>query len=270
MQSKTVPPSSLSNFVHRAVLCLSVALFTATAPAAVLVSGFDGYNNGNLIGQVTPEGQTWTYISGSTPILNVTNGNLAINATGVDAYVGLGGSYTSGSILYYGLTLNLTAATVAGDLFASLTGADGSVLGWGRLFAKSSGSGFVLGVQRAGSDTVIYGTTELAFNSDYRIVYHYTIQATNLNQSILYVNPENLSNEGANTIYSQTPTGGGGTDIRNFQLWQNNNSPTGTISDLAVTTTFSEAAIPEPSAFAMLGLGVVAVIILRRSQKRTA
>lgn len=239
----------------------------ASSHAAVLVSGFT--TSGTLNGQTNPgsAGGTWTQIGATaTNPLTVTSGTLGINPSGQGLAIQLLPSGTASGDFYYGITLNLSAAQ-AGNTFLSFsannTAAPG---GGGRLSAAASGGGYVLG-GTVGTGAATNGSTVLNFNTEYRVVFHYSLVAGSGNDSVsIYVNPTNTSNEGANTPYLTLGPSSGLTSLQYFEITQTSaaNGPTGGISDFVVSTTFTEAAVPEPATMALVACGLGASLIFRR------
>jgi hypothetical protein len=230
------------------------------------------YSNGNLVGQ-----GSWvqTGTSATTPI-QVASGRAVIGTSGQDVNAPLTAniSLTSGNSFYYGATINLTAAQSAGDYFLHFTPSSGETsLFFGRVFAKSSGSGFLVGYLETsgGAGAVVnYGTTELSFNTDYRIAVAYNVVGGTLNDTAaLYVNPTD-SNVGGNTPYLSDSWGSTSAEpsvVGAINLRQGGaaNSASVKLDDLIVSTSFADvAAVPEPSTFILGGLGLLSLFALRR------
>lgn len=249
----------------KTIASLGILLLTlASSHGAVLVSGF-GTTNGNLVGASSPQGGTWAEVptSYTGPNLVLTNGVLAIdNSNGQDASIGFA-NYTSGS-LYYAVTLTVTDAN-AGQFIAGFATDGAAGTNAGRLFVQESGAGFILGTSRL--TTGVYGSTVLSLNTAYRVVIRYDLGVSP--QARIYVNPTDLSNEGANSIYVQTTGSGAGlSSIAAFAFFQNASAgPDAFLSNLNVATTFAEAAaVPEPSSLALAAIGAFGLAMLRRRQ----
>ncbi|MGA2240871.1 MAG: PEP-CTERM sorting domain-containing protein [Verrucomicrobiota bacterium] len=268
--------------MKRIVVFLAVALFFSSPRAFATISfsdNFNSYVNGNLAGLSQDAlGQgTWrqTGTVATSPI-QVNNGTVVL-FTGQDAYAPLTStiSITSGSTFYIGATVDLTAAQATGDYFLHWTPTVGnSTIFPERLFAKSSGAGFVFGYDGASGGTVNYSSTMLSFNTSYRIVLAYTGVNGALNDTFaLYVNPTDTSVEGNNTAYltsGYVGTGAESTTVAGINLRQGgaSSAPSVILDNLTVATLFSDAApVPEPSALA-LGLvgGLAGLVALRRKR----
>lgn len=261
------------------LLCASAALLlVANTHATVLFSDDFSYPNGALLGQ-----GGWT-ITGSSVVnpFQVSSGRTALTTTGQDAYSALPGGIATiadGSSFYIGVTINLSAAQATGDYFLHTTPTVGNTTALlDRLYAKSSGTGFVLGwLETAGGAAAnpVYGTTDLSFGTDYRVVIAYHAVSGTLNDTgALYVNPfADLVNEAGNTAYvtkSWTSTSAENLNVAALNLRQGTagNAPTLTLDDLNASQTFSEVAtftaVPEPTTAALAGLGLLVAGFIRR------
>jgi hypothetical protein len=239
---------------------------------------FNSYANGNLAGTTqNGVGQgTWaqTSTSATTPV-QVNNGTVVLGTSGQDAYAPLTSpiSITDGSTFYIGATVDLTAAQATGDYFLHFTPTVGnSSIFPERLYAKSSGAGFVFGYDGASGGTVNYSSTVLNLNTSYRIVLAYTGVNGTLNDTFaLYVDPTDTSVEGNNSAYltsGYVGTGAESTTVAAINLRQGSatSAPSVILDNLAVATLFSDAApVPEPSSVAFFVMGGFAgLVALRR------
>lgn len=154
-------------------LVLAAGIAAPASAQLVLSDNFNSYTNGNLVPQ---GGWTATGTVFTTP-LQV--------AGGADKYVQFG---TSGEDDYKAFTslvtltptqslettfdVNISAATAAGDYFTHLSNPAGTTANfYQRVFARSSGAGFQLGLlDTSGTGNVTtWGTTVLSFNTSYNI-----------------------------------------------------------------------------------------------------
>lgn len=195
----------------------------------------------------------WTLIgSAANPVLSVNNGAVALATSGQDAGVALGFSASSGT-LYAGFDLKISAAQATGDYFFAFNTAASGTNYTGRFFAKSSGAGYVLGIQLGVSGTPTptptYSSTVLSFNTAYRIVIRYNFVTGTLNDTAtFYVSPTDAT-ETNNTAALGSPVAWAGTTTENVlaavSLRQGSAGSAATISafdNLIVSTSFTTAA----------------------------
>jgi hypothetical protein len=269
------------------LLCFCCGLLVATVgvrATPVFSDNFNSYSAGNLVGQ-GPWLQTST--ATATPI-QVASGRAVLGTSGQDVYAALpGGAITlaDGNNFYIGLNLTVTSAQAAGDYFLHWTPTAGNTsLFYDRLYAQSSGTGYVLGWMESTTSTSIpalpvYGTTVLSFSTDYRVVVAYHDVAGALNDTgAVYVNPfSDPVNEGGNTAYltktTWTTANAENEAIAALNLRQGSGSaaPALTVDDLNASTTFSDVTtftqvpVPEPTSLSLLGgFGLLAWYISRR------
>lgn len=261
--------------MEKNVAVFLVALLFSSSRAFATIEfwdNFNSYNNGNLVGQGT-WAQTGTI---ATSPVQVNNDAVVLGTSGQDVYAPLTSpiSITTGSTFYIGATVDLTAAQATGDYFLHFTPTVGnSTIFNERLFAKSSGAGFIFGYDGSSGNTANYSSTVLSFNTSYRIVLAYTGVSGSLNDTFaLYVNPTDTSVEGNNTAYMTSGyvgTGAESTTVAGINLRQGTaaNAPSVIFDNLVVATIFSEAAIPEPSSVALLVLGGFAGLVALRRKR---
>ncbi len=259
------------------LLALASIATCHSAVATIFFSdNFDGYANANLVGQ-GPWAQTGA--TATSPVQVSASGNVVLGPTGQDVYAPLITPLpVNGSPSFYiGVDVTLTAAQATGDYFLHWTPTVGdSSLFLERLYAKSSGSGFVLGYGSGTVATPAYGSTVLSLNQDYRLVLEYTPVAGTLNDTFtLYVNPSDTSVEGNNTPYMTS--GWNGTTAEqttvagiNFRQGTAANAPSVVADNLDVANTFGEAAVftvPEPSSVALGIAGGLAGLVIWKRRK---
>ena len=235
-----------------------------TARAAVVLSdNFDTYTDGDLVGQ---GGWTITGTSVVNPI-QVSGGadNVAsLVATGQDAYKAFTAPVTKndGESLATSMTVNVSAASAAGDYFTHLSSPAGTTNNfYQRLFARSSDTGFQLGlVDTSGTGSVItYGTAVLPFATDHDVdvTWNFVPGGTNNDTFTVTVNgTPYLTHTWTSTAISEPTT----IEAFNFRQGGSTSGPTLTVDDVVVD------AVPEPAAVALIGLASVGLLRRRRAR----
>jgi hypothetical protein len=181
---------------------------------------------------------------------------------------------TDGTFAYFGLTLNLTSAVGAGEYFAHFTNGTANPTSFtGRLGVRTSGTGFQLGYSESTNAGFTFGTTDLSFNTDYRVVVRYGFVNGALNDTgAVFVTP--LATpfnpvESSNTPYLTDAYNGTTAEITQFTGFQFRQATStagaaGSYDDLVVASDFSSAAVPEPSAVVVLTCGIGLLGLIRR------
>lgn len=237
--------------------------------------------DGPLVGS-TPQTGTgnWTQTGTSTVNpLTIAGGVLNIGTNGQDAYGTFSSavSATAGTSLFSAFDLSITSAQAGGDYFFHLSNPAGTTSNfYQRFFARSSGSGYQLGIS-SGSGTgsiTTYGSDVLTFGQTIRIVTAWDFVAGSNNDLLsIYVNPTDPV-RGNNTTYvggySWTGSLAEPTSIAavNFRQGTATSAPVASIDNLIVATNWGDlTAIPEPSSIVVLGgLGFAGAV--RAGRKR--
>ncbi len=224
----------------------------------------------------------WTVVSGGTtnPILVATpgltlpkypgaSGNAAsFTTTGQDVSRDLTAPVTAGSV-YVAALVNLSAAK-SGDYFLHGALAGGASPFGGRVFAKSSGTGFQLGVSKATS-TAAYGAPVYSFGTTYLIVLKYTFNGgtatDDLSDLYVFAAGDDYSAEPATPLASSTD----GTDVAsvgavNLRQGTASNAPTGTIDGIRVGSSWNDAVlatqtVDDGAGYRLLGAPVQGVTV---------
>ena len=195
-----LPAASLRSWhLHLAAACTALcATFATPASAQVLLE-----ENFTFTGALTSNG--WTAVSATNvntinaaaPGLSYPNlpssgvGNAAsLTTSGEDDRKLLSSTNSSGSI-YSSCLVNISAAQANGDYFYTLSsGTTGFI---GRVFARSSGSGFQLGILKSsgGTATPTYDTNVLSFGTTYLVATKISRLTTTTTDDVasLWVNP---------------------------------------------------------------------------------
>ena len=280
------------------MLSVSVYAFPDYEPFADATgSGGTSYTVGDsLIGQINAQGQTWyqagpvnathpTIAAGNLTYagLPASQGNsVSFGGTGESARLNTSSIVGSGTI-YFSFILDVTSIaglSTSGVFWAGFNNSAGSQTGTPsvvatRVYTKTSGSGFVLGVDKNSGSTSdwYWDTTTRNVGDTLFLVGAYTMNSasTSDNVSELWINP---------TIGSDTPppatltaaTGGDITlgQVASFVLFDRSAAqPSGTIDELRIGTSWADVTgVPEPSTAALVGLGFLALLSRHRWARR--
>jgi hypothetical protein len=141
---------------------------------------------------------------------------------------------------YYSFLLNLSAVTATGDYFITLGDPATGTSYFGRVFAKSNGAGYNLGLTKlANVASASFGSTVFNLNETYLIVVRYTFVAGTTNDEVyIWVNPSLAAEPStASALTSITTTGSDptNTSVGNFH-WHNRtvNNPVGSFDGIRV------------------------------------
>jgi len=230
-----------------------------------------GYINGNLAGLTQDAaGQNgWKQLSTSaaTPI-QISNGAAIIGTSGQDVYHAFDSTATavSGTTLFVGASLKVTAAQSAGDYFMFVGDPVGNSSNfYGRLAAKSTTGGFLLGIQSTSGtgSAMTYGTTVLSLNQTYNVVYAYDFVAGALNDTFtVYVNPTSATRASLTAYVSAAWLSASAepNQLTQIALRQGTaaSAPSVSVYSLAASNNLA-AFVPAPGCAALVGLaGLVA------------
>jgi hypothetical protein len=162
------------------------AILFGAAPAASVSSSFaavvfsDNFNkaNGPLIGTTPNTGGVWTNVSSTTNPIQIVSNQVAMgSAGGEDALSLTDGEIPNsvGNVIHTALDITVSTATAAGEYFSHL-GDGGTAAFFQRLFVRSSGAGYQLGILETsgGANTPVYGTTVLPFGQQQRVDINWT------------------------------------------------------------------------------------------------
>ena len=252
--------------------CAMIAASAANAEVYYSTNFGTGYTTGALVPgtiQANSAGQNeWkqTGENPSTPI-QVTNGAAIIGTSGQDVYHAFNPTVypTAGNTLYYSASMKVTAAQSTGDYFLFVGDPVGTTANFfGRLFAKSTSGGFLLGIQANGggsSAPVTYGTLPLALSQTYNVVVAYDFATGAFNDTFaVYVDP-NSTNRASLTSYVSagwlSTTQAEPSQLTEISLRQGSqsNAPTVSVYSLAAGSSLADVGVvPAPGALALLGV----------------
>ncbi|MGA7159430.1 MAG: T9SS type A sorting domain-containing protein [Bacteroidota bacterium] len=200
-------------FLSLMAALIAIALSSKTARGQLLTEDFN-YTDGTVLttnGWIAASGGGTNSITVLTASALTYSGYLgsgigngvSLTTSGEDDYMTFA-QVTSGT-LYLSALVNLSAAQTTGDYFLVPYGTASTGGGYfGRIFAKSSGSGFVFGLSKSVAPPT-YESTVRSFGTTYLVVVKYTFVGTNTSITTddlvdLWVNPTIGSTETTATI----------------------------------------------------------------------
>ncbi|HVE15368.1 MAG TPA: PEP-CTERM sorting domain-containing protein [Chthoniobacterales bacterium] len=223
----------------------------------LLSQDYSTFTTGALVGQ-----GGWVQLGTiATNPIQVASGAITMANSGQDVATPF--AAVSSGDLTVTFTLNLSAAQAGGDYFLAFDTSSTATNYNSRLFAKSSGSGYVLGLQMGITGaTPVYGTTELAFGSIYTITLTRTFVAGAANDTG-FVNVDGSSYTG---LVTWAGTSGEDASLAAIALRQGSAGSAATIAGIG-SMTVTTSAVPEPGTVALMGLGLGAVLFGARRRR---
>lgn len=260
-----------------AVLGIAAATIAGASAQLVVYDGFDYTASQNLTVQTT-----WSSLNTGVPPV-VQAGNLSVS--GLASPTGNRVSWDTGNIqealkavtsqssgtVYYSFAFQLTALpTTATYSFALGTGNTNYAA---PVWLQASGSNFNIGLSNRSNSTPNYAIGTYSLSTTYFLVGSYTFNSgTGDDASSLWIDPIS-SSFGADTAPTPSLTATGGTDmtaISQFLIRGAAGSPSGIMDELRIGTTWASVTpVPEPSTWALAGLGA-GLVLWRLRRKRTA
>ena len=240
-----------------------LVLASANPVAANLLISDDFPTNGTLNGQTPAVGGTWTTTSGVADQIQVVNNKVVLTDANSDDIKSTFTAVSAGSV-YFGFDLIVAdPGTYTGTDFEYFShfSESGTFNFTARTdVAAFSASGYRPGIATTSSVAETVWGSDLAYNTDYRMVVGYSF-TTGL--ATLWIDP---TDDSSSSITSTTSVISSGID--GFNLRQSSAAPDQalTIGSLRVATDFA-AVVPEPSTYAMLalaGAGFAGYVIRRR------
>jgi len=249
---------------------LALIAFNLNAATFLFDDLTTGYTDGNLVGQ---NGWTQTATASNNPV-QYFGGKVVVGSTGQDVWKSFTTQISKASVstVYTRIDFSVVNAQATGDYFFNLSDPAGTSSNfYQRLFVRSSGSGFNLGLQSisgTGSLTV-WSSSVYNLNELLKVVIAWDMVAGAANDTFsVYVNP--LTNDRSlltaditsnwNSTTGPEPT----LTISALNLRQGSatTAPTTYVEELWVGDTLADVGIttiPEPSA---LTLGILASLVL--------
>ncbi|HLP17407.1 MAG TPA: FlgD immunoglobulin-like domain containing protein [Bacteroidota bacterium] len=143
-------------------------------------------------------------------------GNAAtLTTSGQDVYKAF--PKDSGGSFYSTFMLKVTAAQAGGDYFFGISPAEAAYNYYGRLFIKSSGTGFQFGLSKS-NETAMYGSTVFNFNTTYLAVVKYSFDPAKDSNDVvkLYVLPSGAALTAEPAVAEISDTAITRADAKNF------------------------------------------------------
>ncbi len=226
-----------------------------------LIENFNYTINDSLA--ATNVNNNWAIISGSTVNAIRANGtsltftgyngsgigpSVTLTTTGQDIYRDFTSSISASNV-YCSFLLNVSAAQANGDYFFAYLPNTSTVNYTGRVFVKSNGTGYSLGISKS-SETAVYSTNILSFNTTYMLVVKYVYNSTGTtdDQCGIYVFPSTIPTTEP-TSFDVGVSAGTITDLANVSrvaLRQGtaSNAPTLSIDGIRVSNTWANGPLP--------------------------
>jgi hypothetical protein len=222
----------------------------ALAPGAVNTPGQDGWSS-----------HSGTGTNAQTVSLASTQGVVTLTTSGEDTNHPFTAVNNVGTV-YLDADFTVTAAQSTGDYFLHL-GDGGSSNFNGRIYAKSSGNGYVMavGTGSGAPPAANYGSLVLSFNTEYHLLLKYNmISGTANDTGALYINPTEIHGIGNAPYVAALNTGLDAVKLAGVYMRQGSATAAANviIDNLAVS-------VPEPaSLISLVSGGVIGLLALRR------
>lgn len=267
-------------------------LFQSAQATYLFQEGFN-YTAGTFLGANANPGTGYTWGTGSSATMEIASGNLTYTDGGGSLYnlgggelqntwgggtassdINVFGNVTSGT-LYYSFLLDVTTAPTANSYLTALnagtTTPGGSTDAINLTFGSIAGGGsFRFGVRGSGASAVYTPTaTPYALNTTYLVVLGYNwnggVLANNVN---LWIDPTVGGSMPTATLTLAATTLATGIDNVGFKV---QSTPSGAfdIDNLLISQDWADVVVaaPEPGTFALAGLGMLGLILVRRVRR---
>jgi hypothetical protein len=246
------------------VLAAGALLASAQDVGAALVFSDDFSSaDGGLVGTTPDVGSgNWAFTASAATPIQIVSGVAAVKSSGQDDYAPFTApvSTATATSLTTNLDINVSAAGATGDYFSHLSSPAGTTsFFFQRLFARSSGAGFQLGlVDTSGTNsTTTWGAGVLNLSSPFKVTVKWNFVPGPTNDSF-----EVLVNGSSYLTHAWTSILAEPTDLAAANLRQGSaaNAPTLTVDNLSVEST----PIPEPATLALAGAGLIGLVACGR------
>ena len=262
----------------KAILALILTSCTVNAATFFIDELSNGYADGNLVGQ---NGWAQTSTASNNPI-QYSGNKVIVGPTGQDVWKPFSTQVVKANVstLYTRIDFSIITTQNTGDYFFSLSDPAGTASNfYQRLFVRSSGSGFNLGLMSTsgtGSLTV-WGSSVFNLNNPYTVLIAWDMVTGGVNDTFsLYVNPifdnRSLLTAELQSNWNSTTGTEPATFISALNLRQGSASaaPTVYVEEIRIGDTLADVSIiPEPSTNSLISLGLLAIMCLYIIKKRS-
>ncbi|MGA2789067.1 MAG: PEP-CTERM sorting domain-containing protein [Verrucomicrobiota bacterium] len=248
-----------------------------SAQATLLFSEAFNYNTGNLTGNVNPGSSTWTtgnsafsVVSGNltyTGLADLGGNELQIaNGSATSTYITYA-NQTSGQI-YYSFLFNATAADSANNYFTALNPGTGAPAGGNDAIDAYYYTNGKIELRGAAQGATAGTGSALTVGTTYLIVEELDLTA---HTASLWIDPDSSSFGGTAPTATASLSGLTATAVDNvgFKAQGTAGGPY-LVDNLRIGTTWADVtpvATPEPATFALAGLGMLGLVLVRRMRK---